>query len=342
MIFYNTSKGRIYTTREISTNYGEQVLNWDYSRQNSVGLYQVIPNPKDSDFNPFTHAYDSSGKDTFTFWSNESDFRAVYIGYDYDRSTGDDSGRANFPLYVQRRTIVALADSDLTEATRDAKDVVADELENRRDVVDTFITTAARAGYNLSTKMDSYRTALDAITSDSDYPTLFAHPDPAVNSRWPTLPSYDSAFDSTNLTLPFDAYTKAQTDSQITSTVDSAYVNQRVEPQLVQVYASWDGSAGGGYTWASNQLSSFGVDSVSRVQEGSFRVHFTSPFSDSNYAVTTGIGADRYGGAGASPRQLTVVRAEMTPDYVTVHCERTDDAVDEDNEYFSVVIMGTR
>ena len=112
--------------------------------------------------------------------------------------------------------------------------------------------------------------------------------------------------------------------------------------ELVQVYASWDGSTAGSYDWANDQLSSFGVDSVSRIQEGSFRVHFTTPFTDSNYTVTTGVGSQNYGGAGASPRQLTVIRSEMTPNYVTVHCERTDDAVDEDNEYMSVIVMGTQ
>jgi hypothetical protein len=106
------------------------------------------------------------------------------------------------------------------------------------------------------------------------------------------------------------------------------------------VNASWDGSAGAGYTWGAGQINSYGVDSVSREAEGTYRVHFAYPYPDSNYTVSTGVGAENYSGTGASPRQLTVTA--RTPDYVEVHCERTDDAVDEDNAYMSVQVSNAQ
>ena len=117
-------------------------------------------------------------------------------------------------------------------------------------------------------------------------------------------------------------------DSQAISAIDPAHPK----------FAAWDASAAGSYDWSTDKIASFGVDSVSRVQEGSYRIHFRDDFADSNYAVSTAIGAERYGGAGGSPRQLSIIKSETNANYVTVHCERTDDAVDEDNSYFSVIV----
>ena len=209
-------------------------------------------------------------------------------------------------------TVVALDSAELqviTDRTITGLKSTASEQINK---LDTQLMTAMINGYNINTDTVNHRLALVDIANN------------AVDSD--VLPSTPTSyFNDSDFSLPIDAYTKGEADKQ-----------------LVQVYASWNGSAAGSYDWSNDGLSSFGVDSVSRIQEGSFRVYFTSPFTDSNYTVTTGVGAENYGGTGASPRQLTVIRDQMSPDYVTVHCERTDDAVDEDNEYMSVIVMGTR
>lgn len=102
-------------------------------------------------------------------------------------------------------------------------------------------------------------------------------------------------------------------------------------------HASWDASAGGSFDWSTDQIAAGGIKTVERVAEGTYRVVWATPQSSANYTVTTGIGNENYGGAGASPRQLTVI--SRATDSLQVHCERTDDAVDEDNAYMSVMMM---
>lgn len=102
------------------------------------------------------------------------------------------------------------------------------------------------------------------------------------------------------------------------------------------VSASWDASAGAGFAWGTDEIASYGVSTVERVAEGTYRVVFADAYDDANYTVVTGVGAENYGGAGASPRQLTVI--SRSADSLQVHCERTDDAVDEDNAYMAVQV----
>jgi hypothetical protein len=102
------------------------------------------------------------------------------------------------------------------------------------------------------------------------------------------------------------------------------------------VSASWDASAGAAFDFSTDGIASYGVNTVERVAEGTYRVVFTDAYDDANYTVTTGVGAENYGGAGASPRQLTVI--SRAADSLQVHCERTDDAVDEDNAYMAVQV----
>ena len=102
------------------------------------------------------------------------------------------------------------------------------------------------------------------------------------------------------------------------------------------VSASWDASTGAAFDFNNDAIASVGVSDVERVAEGTYRVIFQDSMVDANYTVTTGIGAENYTGAGSSPRQLTVISRAV--DSLQVHCERTDDAVDEDNAYMAVQV----
>ena len=336
--FYREDLSSKLSRKEVVLEIGEAVL--DYSPERSeeeLTLFPLIdlsPTAK-FDYNRFSQdpgaaTYvkypvdldDSNFGNTIFEWqrASEEPENKDYYNTIYDYFQGS-------AVYVAEYNSPTPLSGYLESVAREEANLIADlELEKRLERVGSYVLSAAKSGHNLSSKMDSYRNVLYGLREDYNYPIAYAlELERGTSALWPVEPSHDSAFDTSNLTLPIDAYTKAE-----------------AKQQLVQVYASWNGSNAGSYDWANDQLSSFGVDSVSRIQEGSFRVYFSEAFTDSNYTVTTGVGAENYGGSGASPRQLTVIRSEMTPNYVTVHCERTDDAVDEDNEYMSVIVMGTQ
>jgi hypothetical protein len=104
-------------------------------------------------------------------------------------------------------------------------------------------------------------------------------------------------------------------------------------------HASWDASAGAAFDFSTDGVASAGIKTVQRVAEGTYRVIWSTPQSSTNYTITTGVGAENYTGTGASPRQLTVISRAV--DSLQVHCERTDDAVDEDNAYMSIIMVAT-
>ena len=106
------------------------------------------------------------------------------------------------------------------------------------------------------------------------------------------------------------------------------------------IHASWDATTAGSYNWDNDKIASLNVDSVSRVETGRYRVHFTNPMDDSNYSVFCTVGSTDYSGSGASPRNLSVI--DRTPNYVEVLCERSDDAVNEDNFFNSVAISANK
>lgn len=102
------------------------------------------------------------------------------------------------------------------------------------------------------------------------------------------------------------------------------------------VNASWDASAGAAFDFSTDKISSFGVKTIERVSAGTYRIIPLVPFTSANYTISTSVGAEDYDGAGASPRQLAVI--SRATDSFQVHCERTDDAVDEDNSYMSIIV----
>ena len=302
--YYQPSTENLYT-EEAATNI---IPSKPGLKPTELGFYEAFYLDYSSEYNPFTHKVSDST--TWVVYDTMDSYRASGLP-GLTATTYDPAGPSAFgpfdTFYVGTKTIVALTGSELSDAQDSAKGIVQKEVLKRLDEV----TTLQSSGYD-RTELETYKNQLTNLYLDSVYPSVIAHSLGGKDSGWPVAP---------------------------TITLDSGPTSSG---RLAQVYASWNGSTAGSYDWANDQLSSFGVDSVSRIQEGSFRVYFDKAFTDSNYTVTTGVGAENYGGANASPRQLTVIRSEMTPNYVTVHCERTDDAVDEDNEYMSVIVMGTQ
>jgi hypothetical protein len=103
------------------------------------------------------------------------------------------------------------------------------------------------------------------------------------------------------------------------------------------LHASWDASTAGSFDDANDVIASRGIASVVRSATGIFRVTFTTAFADTNYTVTCGVGSTDYSGTGASPREVSIL--ERNAAYVDVICERSDDAVNEDNAYMSLMVM---
>ena len=104
-------------------------------------------------------------------------------------------------------------------------------------------------------------------------------------------------------------------------------------------HASWNGSSS--FDWTNDEIASLGVANVTRESKGVYRVTFTENFSSSRYTVTTSVGSENYGGVGASPRTVSILLGSQTVSTVDVVCERTDDAVNEDNEYMSIFVIGS-
>lgn len=100
--------------------------------------------------------------------------------------------------------------------------------------------------------------------------------------------------------------------------------------------ASFDASAAGSFNWSTDEISSFGVSSVTRTGTGVFQVNFSTPLTDLNYTVITGVGDQDYSGVGSSPRQVTITN--RTASSVTLVVERTDDAVNDDNGYIAIAV----
>ena len=105
------------------------------------------------------------------------------------------------------------------------------------------------------------------------------------------------------------------------------------------IHASWNGSAS--FNWATDRIASSGVSNVTREKKGVYRVTFSDNFASSNYTVTTGVGSEDYSGINASPRCLSVLLETQTASTVDVICERADDAVNEDNSYMSIIVIGS-
>jgi len=111
--------------------------------------------------------------------------------------------------------------------------------------------------------------------------------------------------------------------------VDNGVISKTVSPIFAHV--AFDGENVG------SLISSYNVASVVRDSKGTFTINFTNAHSSANYTTLATAGTEDYGGTGASPRGCGVLT--RTASSVTIVCERTDDAVNEDNNYINVLVL---
>ena len=88
----------------------------------------------------------------------------------------------------------------------------------------------------------------------------------------------------------------------------------------------------------SSQIAGMNVASVTRTAKGKFDITFTTAHSTGNYTTIATAGNEDYSGTGASPRAVSVTTRTATT--VSIVVERADDAVNEDNAYINVLVLG--
>ena len=307
MPYYYEKTGSYLTDHGVRRTLGATVLNYSDERKQEIGLFPA--NYVKYDYNMYTHT--ASGI-TWTKYTTDSDFRAA----NPDASTEVDPS-VRYPGYFAERTISELSDSAKVTTLSDAKRAVFQETASRMSLA--FAASVAQE-YNALGLSDSASTLADNFSaSDSDIFSLAYDLRRSVDSDWTDLN---------------ENYLGANTlfDDLIDPKLQFGSTTTRI------LHASWDATPAAGFNFDSHGVASYGISGVTRLDVGEFRVDFTTNFVDSNITVTTGCGTQDYSGAGASPRTVSVLA--RSPSSVTVLCERTDDAVNEDNEYMSVMIVG--
>lgn len=250
------------------------------------------------------------------------------------------------------------ADSNTTDYALNITNIPASSFSD--SLIQSRIKQEAPQVFRSWDRVTSYSSDLDSIGfNDSGYagtqynftykPTVYSSV-PDYNEQTHKLQAYDSESDAqiTRLYSVVALTDQEKREVRENYSIDKEGLHQKLlrTGNLVKVYrklgsgddvsASWDASAGAAFDFNTDGIASYGVSAVERVAEGTYRVVFADAYDDGNYTVTTGVGADNYGGAGSSPRQLAVI--SRAADSLQVHCERTDDAVDEDNAYMAVQI----
>ena len=305
MSYYYEGTSSYLTTLGVKRTLGSTVLKYSDDRKEAVGLFPATS--VSYDYNPYTHTL--SGV-TWTKYTTDSDFRVA----NPDAQEVDD---AQYPGYFGQRTISALSDSTKETTILGAKSVVFNETADRMARV---VGASLAREYNALSLSDSASTLADNFAaSDSDIFSLAYDLQRGIDTQFPTLDqdylgSTTVVDDVIDGKLPFGA-----TTTKI-------------------LHASWDASTAGSFNFSTDGLASYGISGVTRLDVGKFRVDFTTDFADANFTVTTGCGTTDYSGTGASPRTVSVL--SRAAGSVTVLCERADDAVNEDNEYMSVMIVG--
>ena len=305
MSYYYEKTSSFLTDIGVKRTLGSRVLNYSDERKQEIGLFPA--SLVSYDYNPYTHKLSAV---TWTRYDTDSDFLVA-------NPDAQEILDAEYPGYFARRTVEALSDSAKVGTLINAKKVVFEETASR--MADIVGASFAKE-YNALSLSDSASTLADNFNaSDSDIFSLAYDLQRGEDSDWQQLnerylSSTTIVDDVIDAKLPFGS-----TATQI-------------------LHASWDASAGAAFNFSTDGVASYGISGVTRIDTGEYRVDFTTNFVDSNYTVTTGVATQDYSGTGASPRITSVLA--RSPSSVTVLCERTDDAVNEDNEYMSVMIIG--
>jgi hypothetical protein len=181
-----------------------------------------------------------------------------------------------------------------------------------------------------------------ATRSDISYAVASAKLSSAehVSTAWLTItPDHDGSNANANVSNVEHSeivFNSATTSLDITSNAQP--VARITSGVLVQVHGSWDASAAGAFDWATDEIASHGISNVTRDSAGIYTVTFETPFASDRYTATFGVGSTNYSGSGASPREVSLL--SRTANNCQVICERSDDAVNEDNFYMSLMICG--
>lgn len=244
------------------------------------------------------------------------------------------------------------ADSNTTDYALNITNIPASSFSD--SLIQSRIKQEAPQVFRSWDRVTTYSSDLDSIGfSDEGYagtqynftykPTVYSSV-PDYNEQTHKLQGYDSESDVSITRLYSVVALTDQEKREIREnySIDKEGLHQKLlrTGNLVKVYrklgsgddvsASWDASAGAGFNFSTDAIASYGVSTVERVGTGTYRVVFTDAFDDANYTVTTGVGV------GSSTLQMNIV--SRASDSLQVHCERTDNAVDEDNSYMAVQI----
>ena len=109
-------------------------------------------------------------------------------------------------------------------------------------------------------------------------------------------------------------------------------VKSNLPDSPVFAHCAFDGANSG------TLIAGMNVASITRTAKGKFDITFTTAHSTGNYTTIATAGNDDYSGTGASPRAVSVVA--HTAITVSIVVERSDDAVNEDNGYINVLVLG--
>ena len=305
MSYYYEKSSSYLTDIGVKRTLGKTVLEYSDERKEDIGLFPA--NLVRYDFNPYSHTLSAV---SWTKYTTDSDFRAA-------NPKALEVENPEYPGYFAQRSITALSDSAKETTLKTAKEVVFNETADRMARV---VGASLAREYNALSLSDSASTLADNFSaSDSDIFSLAYDLQRGIDTQFPVLDqdylgSTTVVDDVIDGKLPFGA-----TTTKI-------------------LHASWDASTAGSFNFSTDGLASYGISGVTRLDVGKFRVDFTTDFADANFTVTTGCGTTDYSGTGASPRTVSVL--SRAAGSVTVLCERADDAVNEDNEYMSVMIVG--
>lgn len=306
MSYYYEGTSSYLSTLGVKRTLGSTVLEYSDDRKEALGLFPA--SSVSYDYNPYTHTL--SGV-TWTKYTTDSDFRVANPNAQLDEVS------YQYPGYFGQRSITALSDSTKETTILGAKQVVFDETADRMSKV---IGASFAREYNALSLSDSASTLADNFgASDSDIFSLAYDLQRGVETQFPILDqdylgSTSVVDDVIDGKLPFGATTTKM------------------------LHASWDASTAGSFNFSTDGVASYGISGVTRLDVGKFRVDFTTDFADANFTVTTGCGTTDYSGTGASPRTVSIL--SRAAGSVTVLCERADDAVNEDNEYMSIMVVG--
>ena len=178
----------------------------------------------------------------------------------------------------------------------------------------------------------------DIIIGDLTWPASDGSAGQAIVTDGSGTLSFTTTFSLDSLDVSNANITTNASTNSLDIQFDSRPVAKITSGVMVQVHGSWDASAGAAFSWATDEIASHGISNVTRDSAGIFTVTFETPFASDAYTATFGVGSTDYSGSGASPREVSLL--SRTANSCQVICERSDDAVNEDNFYMSLMICG--